>query len=137
MTDTKAITASVWAARGPSLWTRKDPNKSTHQQAAERAWEDGSQPTHRGPEIPGKGLSNRREYDTESMLQMHLAGSTWRAIGNAHGCCGNTAQAAVMADFPHRVRRRRPEPKPASQIVLRNQSDADKTGRIQGTGVSA
>ena len=42
MTDTKAITASVWAARGPSLWTRKDPNKSTHQQAAERAWEDGS-----------------------------------------------------------------------------------------------
>jgi ABC-type uncharacterized transport system involved in gliding motility auxiliary subunit len=136
-TMTHPLTAATFAARGPSLWTRKDPEKSIYQQAAELAWEDGSQPAHRGPEMPGKGLSNRREYDTQAMLEMHLSGSTWREIGRRFDCCGNTAQKATEAAFPHRVKRRRQEPKPASHIVLRTRADAEKTARIQGTGVTA
>ena len=127
MIDPQAITDAVWAARGPSIWTRKEGEQPAPQPRPE-AVEDKPK---------AKPGVKRREYDTEAMLQMHLAGATWREIGRAHNCCGNTAQKATMADFAHRVKRVRRDPQPASRLVLRTKADAVKTARIQGTGVSA
>lgn len=135
---TNPLTEATWAARGPSFMTRDDPTKSRYQQAAELAYMDGSQPAHRGVEVAGKGLGRRKEYDAAGMLELHLEGCTWREVGRAFGVCAGTARDVVMEEFPHRVKRRGDyKVKPGSQIVLRNQSDADKTGRIQGTGVRA
>lgn len=137
MIDPQAITEAVWAARGPSLWTRDDPAKSRQQQANERAWESGSQPAHKGKEIKGRGLANRREYDVDAMVYMRRQGYTWRQIALKLSVSMGTVIDRVKKAAPELAKPLKATPKPGSQIVIRNQSDADKTGRIKGTGVTA
>lgn len=136
-TMTNPLTAATFAARGPSVWTRKDPNKSAYQQAAELAWEDGSQPQHKGVEVAGKGLGKRKEYDVAAMVHMRRQGYTWRQIANKLSVSLGTVIDRVKKAAPELAQPLQRGPKAASQMVIRNQSDADKTGRIAGTGVSA
>lgn len=120
------------------LYDPRRPNQEPIPAGCRTGLHGGSQPAHRGVEVAGKGLGRRKEYDAAGMLKLHLEGCTWREVGRAFGVCAGTARDVVMEEFPHRVKRRGEfKVKPASQIVLRNQSDADKTGRIQGTGVQA
>ena len=131
------ITESVWAARGPSIFLREDCTKSRQQQSNEIAWMNGSQPAHKGVEVAGKGLGKRRDYDVNAMVHMRRQGYTWRQIANKLSVSLGTVIDRVKKAAPELAQPLQRGPKAASQIVLRNQSDADKTGRIQGTGVSA
>ena len=134
---TNPLTEATWAARGPSFMTRDDPTKSRYQQAAELAYMDGSQPAHRGVEVAGTGLGKRKEYDVAAMVHMRRQGYTWRQIANKLSVSLGTVIDRVKKAAPELAQPLQRGVKPASQIVLRNQSDADKTGRIAGTGVQA
>jgi hypothetical protein len=131
------ITESVWAARGPSIFLREDCTKSRQQQSNEIAWMNGSQPAHKGVEVAGKGLGKRRDYDVNAMVHMRRQGYTWRQIANKLSVSLGTVIDRVKKAAPELAQPLQRGVKPASQMVIRNQGDADKTGRIQGTGVSA
>lgn len=131
------ITESVWAARGPSIFLREDCTKSRQQQSNEIAWMNGSQPAHKGVEVAGKGLGKRRDYDVNAMVHMRRQGYTWRQIAMKLSVSLGTVIDRVKKAAPELAQPLQRGVKPASQMVIRNQSDADKTGRIAGTGVSA
>ena len=122
------ITESVWAARGPSLWFRKEgelPRVVVDVESKrERKVLDG--PAH------------KLDLDVELIISLRRQGMEWRDIGKQVGCSMNTCRARVQLVAPElmrlNVKRTR---SPRSGIVIRTQADADKTGRIQGTGVSA
>jgi DNA-binding NarL/FixJ family response regulator len=135
--DPQAITEAVWAARGPSIFLREDCTKSRQQQSNEIAWMNGSQPAHKGVEVAGKGLGKRRDYDVNAMVHMRRQGYTWRQIANKLSVSLGTVIDRVKKAAPELAQPLQRGPKAASQMVIRNQGDADKTGRIQGTGVSA
>ena len=137
MIDPQAITDAVWAARGPSIFLREDCTKSRQQQSNEIAWMNGSQPAHKGVEVAGKGLGKRKEYDVAAMVHMRRQGYTWRQIANKLSVSLGTVIDRVKKAAPELAQPLQRGVKPASQMVIRNQGDADKTGRIQGTGVSA
>ncbi len=137
MIDPQAITDAVWAARGPSIFLREDCTKSRQQQSNEIAWMNGSQPAHKGVEVAGKGLGKRRDYDVNAMVHMRRQGYTWRQIANKLSVSLGTVIDRVKKAAPELAQPLQRGPKAASQMVIRNQSDADKTGRIAGTGVSA
>ena len=137
MIDPQAITDAVWAARGPSMWTKPDPTKSRQQQANELAWDSGRQPVHKGVEVAGKGLrGKRKEVDVPAMVHMRRQGYTWRQIAMKLSVSLGTVIDRVKEAAPELAQPLQRGVKPASQMVIRGQADADKTGRIQGTGVS-
>lgn len=137
MIDPQAITDAVWAARGPSIFLREDCTKSRQQQSNEIAWMNGSQPAHKGVEVAGKGLGKRRDYDVNAMVHMRRQGYTWRQIANKLSVSLGTVIDRVKKAAPELAQPLQRGPKAASQMVIRGQADADKTGRIQGTGVRA
>ena len=137
MIDPQAITDAVWAARGPSIFLREDCTKSRQQQSNEIAWMNGSQPAHKGVEVAGKGLGKRRDYDVNAMVHMRRQGYTWRQIANKLSVSLGTVIDRVKKAAPELAQPLQRGPKAASQMVIRGQAEADKTGRIQSTGVRA
>jgi len=135
--DPQAITDAVWAARGPSIFLREDCTKSRQQQSNEIAWMNGSQPAHKGVEVAGKGLGKRRDYDVNAMVHMRRQGYTWRQIANKLSVSLGTVIDRVKKAAPELAQPLQRGPKAASQMVIRGQAEADKTGRIQSTGVRA
>jgi len=128
MHQTNPITESVWAARCPSLWTRKEGELPRvvvdFEPKRERKVFDG--PAH------------KLDLDVELIITLRRQGMEWREIGKQVGCSMNTARARVKLVAPElmrlNVKRTR---SPRSEIVIRTKADAIKTARIQGTGVAA
>jgi len=128
--DPQAITDAVWAARGPSLWTRKPGDDEPRK----------VQPDDEDQKTKKPRTQKRMTVDAEGMAALRRQGYEWRAIAMKFDVSLNTCRnrvAEIAPDLFNAGMRGVASPKPASQMVIRNQGDADKTGRIQGTGVSA
>lgn len=116
----------------PSIFLREDPSKSRQQQSNEIAWMNGSQPAHKGVEVAGKGLGKRREYDVAAMVHMRKEGYTWRQIADKLSVSLGTVIDRVRRAAPELAAPIKRGAKPASQMVIRNQVDADRTSAIRG-----
>lgn len=126
---THPLTAATWAARGPSILTRK-PGDEQPQRV-----DPDEEPKQTRAMVPGS--THKLLVDVEGIVAMRRQGYEWKAISKAFDCAISTCRARVREVAPDLLttkRRGSASPKPGSQIVIRNQADADKTARIKGTG---
>lgn len=126
---THPLTAATWAARGPSILTRKRGDD-----ALPRVNPDET-PKQTRPMVPGS--THKLLVDAEGIVAMRRQGYEWKAISKAFDCAVSTCRSRVREVEPALLttkRRGSASPKPGSQIVIRDQADADKTARIKGNG---
>lgn len=126
---TNPLTEAVWAARGPSILTRKPGDDRTPRV------DPDEEPKQTRAMVPGS--THKLLVDVEGIVQMRRQGYEWKAISKAFDCAVSTCRSRVREVEPALLatkRRGSASPKPGSQIVIRNQADADKTAHIKGTG---
>lgn len=129
MHQANPLTEAVWAARGPSLWTRKPG-------ADEPPRVDPDQkPKETRPTTPDS--THTLLLDVEGIVQMRRERYEWKVIAKRFNCSVTTCRDRVRKTHPELLAvmvRGSASPKPGSQIVLRSKADADKTARIKGKG---
>ncbi len=86
--EPNSATAAVWAARGPSLWTRRDN---------EPPEVDHGEPIPKRPTVPGS--THKLIVDLDGIVAMRREGYEWAAIAEKFGVSSRTCQsrAAVVA----------------------------------------
>lgn len=92
MIDPQAITEAVWAARGPSLWTRKPGDD-----APPRVGPD-EPPKQTRPMVPGS--THKLLVDVEGIVAMRRQGYEWKAISKAFDCAISTCRTRVREVAP-------------------------------------
>lgn len=99
MIDPQAITEAVWAARGPSLWTRKPGDDA---------------PPRVGPDEPPKqtramvpGSTHKLLVDVEGIVAMRREGYEWREIASRFDVSVNTCRDRVQRIAPDLLPMRR------------------------------
>lgn len=83
------ITESVWAARGPSIWTRKDDEPAAVEPVEEKP---------KRPVVPGP--THKLIVDVDGIVAMRREGYTWPSIAQKFGCSKNTCRERVQAVAP-------------------------------------
>ncbi len=94
MIDPQAITDAVWAARGPSLWTRKPGDDEPAK--AQLDEEDQKPKTPR--------VCKRMTLDAEGMAALRRQGYEWRAIAMKFDVSLNTCRSRVAEIAPELMR---------------------------------